>query len=44
MGEPRRRAEAVVYQEHSDVKLVTKAWEVHKEMDFADRVFFQTLK
>nr|WP_205701706.1 hypothetical protein [Escherichia coli] len=31
-------------KKHPDVKLVTKAWEVHKEMDFADRVFFQTLK
>ncbi|EMA3568439.1 hypothetical protein [Pseudomonas aeruginosa] len=31
-------------KKHSDVKLVTKAWEVHKEMNFADRVFFQTLK
>jgi len=31
-------------KKHSDVKLETKAWEVHKEMDFADRVFFQTWK
>lgn len=25
------------------VKLVTKAWEVHRDMDFADRAFFQAL-
>jgi hypothetical protein len=31
-------------KKHPDVKLVTKAWEAHKEMDFADKVFFQTLK
>ncbi|EPH9901707.1 TPA: hypothetical protein SL602_004903 [Pseudomonas aeruginosa] len=31
-------------KKYPDVKLVTKAWEAHKEMDFADRVFFQTLK
>lgn len=31
-------------EKYPEVKLVTKAWEVHKEMDFADRVFFQTLK
>ena len=30
-------------EKHPEVKLVTKAWEAHKEMDFADRVFFQTL-
>ena len=27
-----------------EVKLVTKAWEVHQQMAFADRMFFQTLK
>lgn len=30
-------------QRHPDIRLVTKAWEVHKEMDFADKVFFKTL-
>ncbi|ELM3831342.1 hypothetical protein RYY46_005598 [Pseudomonas aeruginosa] len=31
-------------EKYPEVKLVTSAWEVHKGMDFADRVFFQTLK
>lgn len=30
-------------EKYPEVKMVTKAWEVHKDMDFADRVFFQTL-
>lgn len=30
-------------KKYPEVKLVTKAWEVHKGMDFADQVFFQTL-
>jgi hypothetical protein len=31
-------------KKHPDIKLVTKAWEAHNELDFADKVFFQTLK
>lgn len=31
-------------EKHPDVKLVTRAWEIHNKMDFADRVLFQTLK
>ncbi|RCI72804.1 hypothetical protein DT376_21745, partial [Pseudomonas aeruginosa] len=31
-------------KKYPEVKLVTKSWEVHEGMDFADRVFFQTLK
>lgn len=30
-------------EKHPGVKLVTKAWEAHKEMSFADKVIFQTL-
>lgn len=30
-------------KKYPEAKLVTVAWEVHKQMDFADRVFFQTL-
>lgn len=29
---------------YPDAKLVTVAWEAHKQMDFADRVVFQALK
>lgn len=31
-------------EKHPDVKMVTKAWEVQKEMPFADRVVFEALK
>lgn len=31
-------------EKYPDVKLVTKAWRAHKEMDFAGQAFFQTLK
>lgn len=31
-------------KKYPETKLVTEAWETHKQMDFADRVFFQTLK
>jgi hypothetical protein len=27
-----------------DANLVTKAWEAHKQLEFAEKVFFQTLK